>query len=731
MSFAPGSKVCIDGPVKSSITLGKLLKSGGAGSVFLIREMPTQVAKIYHRDLSLAVYERKLKAMLLLTPNLPEINEAGNRFVQIAWPQAILRDDRGHFVGFTMPLLDIKATSELEYILQERQARAEGLPTGLGTKITLAANLSAVIAELHRQHHYVVDMKPVNLRFYRQSLYMAMLDCDGFSIQGQGERFEAPQFTPDYLAPEFQVKGIDTAGEEQQDRFALAVVIFQLLNFGIHPFTGKPTSDQVPTDIPGRIAARCYAYGLRPHKAITPSMVSGHEAINGKLRHLFDRAFESTGLTRPSADEWASALKHFAQKATGSLVVCKANREHQHFVESHCAACNRDALLKKARQAPRTPSVKKAHVTMRPALKQPARATAKSRRSLNKRSLRNLRSPVPVKHQPVSIHKTKPYPFKPYVSPYTPPPPTRIAVLLWLFRNPAVLVIIIFGVFGAIQWNSKATVTQDYQEYGQVTRPSSADAEALRQLDQRLAKQRELRSTAFDIAVRNQNYESENPLLPPPDMHETDNLIGKAAMAMSSGNIKEGSEALRAIGLTAVTLDKTKPTTVERHKAAFGRYLSSRNNSSPEDIEKRQAVLMAEFAEILSRDPVASKTADELAWLSLLTKEAAEARRYFTQAIWAEPRSAVSWYGLGMSMLWDSNVDDESLIGVFTVAEILTQQTHATEKVNSKVDYIFYQHAPEEQARFVRFRTRARQIVDDMQDKGVLESKSGSALLPP
>ena len=42
---------------------------------------------------------------------------------------------------------------------------------------------------------------------------MAMLDCDGFSIQGRGERFEAPQVTVDYLAPEFQLGGLSAAGE--------------------------------------------------------------------------------------------------------------------------------------------------------------------------------------------------------------------------------------------------------------------------------------------------------------------------------------------------------------------------------------------------------------------------------------------------------------------------------------------------------------------------------------
>lgn len=117
MSLTSGSKVVVDGAVKRTITLGTLLKSGGAGSVYQIRENTSQVAKIYHADQPLPVYERKVKAMLSLSPNLPNITDGGASFVQIAWPQAILRNQRGGFLGFIMPSLDIKATSELEYIL--------------------------------------------------------------------------------------------------------------------------------------------------------------------------------------------------------------------------------------------------------------------------------------------------------------------------------------------------------------------------------------------------------------------------------------------------------------------------------------------------------------------------------------------------------------------------------------------------------------------------------------
>lgn len=340
------------------LRLGPMIKSGGAGSIHRLPESPHQVAKIYHRHVELAVYERKVEAMLALSPELPDIVDGARRYVQIAWPQSLLRDPQGRFVGFLMPTVDVKATSELETILQERQARAAGLPTGLGAKITLAANLAAVVAELHRRGHHVVDLKPVNLRFYPKSLYMAMLDCDGFSIRGTAQRFTAPQFTPDYLAPEFQLAGLTDAGEETQDRFALAVVVFQLLNFGIHPFTGRPANDRVPTDIPGRIAAGCYAYGERANPNLSPSPVSGHATLPGDLRRLFDRAFVQRGDLRPAADEWATLLRHFAQRSSLRLVSCGRNTQHQHFAGSTCAACTRETLI--AQTAQRAASARRA-----------------------------------------------------------------------------------------------------------------------------------------------------------------------------------------------------------------------------------------------------------------------------------------------------------------------------------------------------------------------------------
>lgn len=356
-----------------TLRLGRLLKSGGAGSVFLLEDSPDEVAKLYHPSVDQAVYRRKLEAMLGLCPDLPDRVEGGRRQVQIAWPRAAAFDRAGRFLGFVMPRLPLEDTSDLEHVLLERQARAADLPTGLGPRMALAANLATTLAALHERGHYVVDLKPLNLRFHRESLHIAMLDCDGFSILGSGERFPAGQVTPDYLAPEFQRGGVAAGGEEAQDRFALAVIVFQLINHGIHPYSGRPAVTTLPSDLPGRIRENLYAYGLVPDRRIEAAQASGHDGIPERLRRLFDRAFARESRQRPSASQWGDVLVEYARRQSGLLVACSRNREHQHFRGEACTSCRRSGLVAAARSSAKRRPKRVRHRAAKP---RPGRATS-------------------------------------------------------------------------------------------------------------------------------------------------------------------------------------------------------------------------------------------------------------------------------------------------------------------------------------------------------------------
>jgi membrane-associated protease RseP (regulator of RpoE activity) len=333
------------GHQRELVKLGSPLNKGGAaGVVYSIQGDSARVVKLYNEQTLVQEgqnYQDKLEEMIGHPPQLPSITKppgspVRGSIVQIAWPLAIARDKKGRFVGFAMPAIEVDQTIELENVLLDKQAAAQGLKHDLGSKLLLAHNLASVVQGLHALGHAIVDLKPVNLRYYKQDLFMAVLDCDGFFINLPNRPLAAPQVTPDYLAPEFQSGGrIDNP--QQQDRFALAVIIFKLLNFNTHPYQGVVNRAGLPETLEGKIAKGMYAYGARPHTDIHPAPGSAHESLPDELRTLFDKAFSKVAALRPSPLEWREALARYVHAGPE---VCASG--HTHFRGYPCGQCQRE-----------------------------------------------------------------------------------------------------------------------------------------------------------------------------------------------------------------------------------------------------------------------------------------------------------------------------------------------------------------------------------------------------
>lgn len=321
--------------------LGTLLGEGAAGKVYSLPSMPGLAAKLYHGVEECRRFEAKIDAMIASPPDLPPAQHNGVRFPQIAWPQGKLYDARGRFIGFLMPEIDFARSTSLVNLLQKSSRRAEKLSHYYGYRVLVARNLASVAAELHRAGHRMIDMKPANLRFYPAVSWMAVVDTDGFSISGKGGRIAAERVSDEYIAPEGWKR---PPGEldEPQDRFALAVIIFQLLNNGVHPFAGGLVAGTShSTDLQARIVEGLYPYGLAPGPAgLVPSAASIHRMFRRSTRMLFDRAFLGAG-ARPSAAEWREHL----DQLVGLLVPCEAKpTEHAHF-GAGCGFCGHEARI--------------------------------------------------------------------------------------------------------------------------------------------------------------------------------------------------------------------------------------------------------------------------------------------------------------------------------------------------------------------------------------------------
>ncbi len=328
-----------------SIRLRDIGKSGGAGAVFAVDGWPGHVAKIYHETVGaaqLAHYERKLEWMISNRLDLPPIPPEHAGVVQLAWPVGLVMKD-SRFAGFLMEKVDFERTLEMDYLLTRRQAAAEGFEADFGKLVTVCCNLAALVHCLHARRVAVVDLKPINLKVYKSALYVSILDCDGFQIDADGFVSGAPQVTPEYLAPEFHGRAVTFP--EAQDAFALATIIFRLLNFGIHPFSGIATGRTPhPPEIAGRIQQGLYAYGRRPATRVRPAPASVHDCLPDDIRALFDRSFAPAGGARASAGEWAALLAGYASRAGGQMRPCA--RGHLQFAGKPCPTCRREGIIR-------------------------------------------------------------------------------------------------------------------------------------------------------------------------------------------------------------------------------------------------------------------------------------------------------------------------------------------------------------------------------------------------
>ena len=348
VGVADGLAAAWPGRRPEPVRLGPLLAEGGDAAVYAVDGRPALAAKVYRDPGAEPRRRAKLTAMLAAPPEGALAAPGGE--VSLAWPVALLERDApasatppGMPAGFLMPRVDLTRAALLEELLSARGRRAAGLPNGVRLRVAVAANLAALVAALHARGHHVVDLKPANVHVYWRTGRVALLDCDGMSIAapdavGGAGRFPAHQYTDGYIAPEaLQARAEPEDLGEDQDRFALAVVLFRLLNDGFHPFQGVPARRRrLPTTDGGRIAAGLYPYGRGGAGKVSPPSGSPYAYLDSRTRYLFDTAFEPGGLPRPSASVWR---RHLRGLLDGGLQRCDADTDHARFRVQACAAC--------------------------------------------------------------------------------------------------------------------------------------------------------------------------------------------------------------------------------------------------------------------------------------------------------------------------------------------------------------------------------------------------------
>ena len=313
----------------SVVTLGEEIGRGGEGAVFAVAGRPGLCAKIFHAD---KAGERadKLLAMVESRPgSLPRH--------AVAWPVELLYGDGDAFAGYLMPA--VRGVAELHrYLVPDERAQLAGW-LGLRDLHRLGARVAEILAGVHRAGHCVGDLKPQNVLVSPLSGRVTLVDTDSFQIVGrESSRVHGcPVITPEYTAPELHREGLSRARRTPaSDGFALAVLLYQLLMGGSHPFEGDGEG-RIPDRIPrGLCPIVPGVTGIRAPASAIP-FTTLHPALQDAFIRCFGAGHAAPAL-RPSAAEWREVLV----KAGRDLVRCRRSAAHEHPREqARCPWCER------------------------------------------------------------------------------------------------------------------------------------------------------------------------------------------------------------------------------------------------------------------------------------------------------------------------------------------------------------------------------------------------------
>lgn len=313
------------------IALEKELARGGEGSIHIVQKSNNHLLKLAHKPFT-PDQQIKIREMVRLK---------SERIVKIpAWPVDTAHEKpNGDIIGFFMQKMSGKA---IHLLYGPKSRMAEFPDADWSFLIHVASNVARCVNNVHQFDVIIGDINHGNMLVSPSGL-VTLIDTDSFQICVGNQLMLCGVGIETHTPPELQ--GVDfrtTPRTRDHDNFGLAVIIFQLLFLGRHPFSGRYLNGQ--PSLEEAIQQRLFAYGLdsRSRGVEPPPSTLPLEAVP-TLMMLFQRAFLAKGSPRPTPTEWIDALGKLLQ----NLKVCASHGGHRYPTSlQHCPWCEIEGQAK-------------------------------------------------------------------------------------------------------------------------------------------------------------------------------------------------------------------------------------------------------------------------------------------------------------------------------------------------------------------------------------------------
>lgn len=317
-----------------TLRLGEQLGRGGEGIVFAVADKADWALKIYKPELARERFQ-KIKVMV--------DGRWGASLSIVAFPLDTLFDAQGRFVGFAMRRV---GGYKPIHRLYGPTCRKTEFPTANFKFLThVASNTSRAVAAVHETGCVIGDINHSGVLVSGNGT-VTLIDSDSFQVASNGTLYPCKVGVPEFTPPELQGVNLGSVRRiKNHDGFGLAVLIFQLLFMGRHPFAGTPLSRG---DAPLATGIKTFRFAYSPQQNLTlmkpPPGVPTLADLPPNLGLAFHRAFDQDGATkgRPSAASWLTLLK----AARNELTTCRSNPAHQYFRQAaDCPWCRMEAAF--------------------------------------------------------------------------------------------------------------------------------------------------------------------------------------------------------------------------------------------------------------------------------------------------------------------------------------------------------------------------------------------------
>jgi DNA-binding helix-hairpin-helix protein with protein kinase domain len=242
----------------------------------------------------------------------------------------LLREAGGPVAGFLMPRI---GQAEEVHALHSPKSRLQKFPdASWAFLIYVAANIARAVAAVHEHGYIVGDLNPKNILVTPRAT-VTLLDCDSFQVEADGKLYRCEGGFPEYTPPELQGLPFREVDRTQaHDCFGLAVVVFQLLFLGRHPFSGRFLgAGEMPLERAIKESRFAYGDGAESRQMQPPPGTLPFTRLPASIATLFSRAFLSAD--RPEPREWIEPLESLAK----SLRHCDLHNGHYFY--GSLAAC--------------------------------------------------------------------------------------------------------------------------------------------------------------------------------------------------------------------------------------------------------------------------------------------------------------------------------------------------------------------------------------------------------